>query len=97
MIGHDLRCQDIAFQLGGCFPDDPHQAIPNRSYQDLPPSLRTEDDVVVQQEDASFFPSIGLTHDGILTLLVLFVKLEQHKMGRIHPTPEVCGLSASFL
>lgn len=78
VIGHDLKSQDITLQFRGSLPDDLHEPVADWANQDLPSSLRTEDDVIVHQEDAGFLVAILLTHARILVPIVSFANSQQH-------------------
>ena len=96
MIGHDFQCQYVTFEVGGRLPDQLHQAVTDRPDEDLPPPLRAEDDVVVHQEDAGFLATIGLTHDGIVGVSVLFVNLQQHGPHAFIPPLKGVGFRLIF-
>jgi hypothetical protein len=78
MVRPDLLSQDLASHIDRRLADAGFEPLPEFAYEDLPPTLRAEDEMIVNQEDTGIFLAIRLTNVRIILPLMLFGKPSRH-------------------
>jgi hypothetical protein len=78
MVRPDLQSPDLASHIDRRLADEGFEPLLEFADQDLPPTLRAEDEMIVDQEDTCFFLATILLHARIIIPLMSFGKPNRH-------------------